>query len=199
MPEKKKKEPTKKVAKIKAEKAVKVVKVVKPVKTAKVIKVAKVPKIAKDIKPVKVVKVSKVAKELKADKKVKDKVKKPAVKKLKKAKPDLKSTIIDGIFNKKGENIVVIDFTKMNNSLCDYFIVCQGSSDRQVSSIADGIEESVRKIMGEKPLHKEGSENAQWILLDYFDIIVHVFQPETRVFYQIEALWADAEQTTIKS
>jgi ribosome-associated protein len=135
----------------------------------------------------------------KIEKVLKEKVIKTKVKIVRKPKPDLKSSIIDGILDKKGEEIVVIDFNKINNSLCDYFIVCQGSSDRQVSSIADGIEERVRKQMGRKPLHKEGFENAQWILLDYIDIVVHIFQPDTRNFYQIEALWADANQLTINS
>jgi len=117
-------------------------------------------------------------------------------------KQGLKSNMVKDINIVISDNSVIQikkDFNKINNSLCDYFIVCQGSSDRQVSSIADGIEERVRKQMGRKPAHKEGFENAQWILLDYIDIVVHIFQPDTRNFYQIEALWADAEQLTISN
>jgi ribosome-associated protein len=118
-------------------------------------------------------------------------------KKKEKYEPDLKRVILEAISDKKGEDILVIDFKKINNSICDYFIICQGNSVRQVESIADSIEEKVRKTLGIKPTHSEGFENSQWILLDYFDIVVHVFQPETRNFYQLEALWADADLTKI--
>lgn len=128
----------------------------------------------------------------------KKKTTKALPKKVKKEEPDLKSIIIEAIQDKKGEEIVVIDFEKINNSICDYFIICQGNSSRQVDTIADSIEEKVRKQLGIKPSHREGFENLQWVLFDYFTIVVHIFQPETRNFYQIEALWADAKQTKIE-
>jgi ribosome-associated protein len=162
--------------KIKKKATEKVVKV-KAIKTVKE-KVTK-PKIEKAIK-VKVIKEKKVAKP-----------------KPKKVVPDLKSIIIEGILEKYGQEIVVIDFKKFHTSICDYFIICQGNSDKQVEAIAEGVERHVRKQIGMKPVHKEGFQNAQWILLDYFDIIVHIFQPEIRSFYQIEELWADAAITKI--
>ena len=112
---------------------------------------------------------------------------------------DLKSTIIKAIEEKKGEEIVVIDFHKITNSICDYFIICQGNSGRQINTIADSIEEKVRKKLAIKPSHKEGFANLQWVLLDYLDIVVHIFQPETRNFYQLEELWADANQLRIRN
>ena len=127
----------------------------------------------------------------------KSKTVKTVTKKVVKKEIDLKASIIHGMKEKNGDDIVVIDFKKINNSLCDYFIICHGSSNRQVEAIAEGVEESVRKQLGIKPYHREGFENAQWILLDYLDIIVHIFEKETREFYKIEELWGDAETTKI--
>ncbi len=101
--------------------------------------------------------------------------------------------IINGIQEKKGKDIVSINLKNIDNAVCDYFVICHGDSTRQVDAIANSIEEEVKKIISEKVWHKEGYENAQWILLDYIDVIVHVFQEQTREFYNLEGLWADAE------
>lgn len=114
------------------------------------------------------------------------------------SKVDLKDAIIKGMQEKKGNQIKVLDLRKLKSSMADYFIICHASSDKQVSAIADSVEEFSRKLAGEKPLHIEGFESAEWILMDYFDIVVHIFQEEKREFYAIEELWGDAEITVIK-
>jgi ribosome-associated protein len=100
--------------------------------------------------------------------------------------------IIKGIEEKKGTDIVIMDLEAIPNSICGHFIVCTGNSSTQVEAIADSIEDEVRKGMNIKPWHVEGYENKEWILMDYIDTVVHVFQPEIREFYAIEDLWADA-------
>lgn len=111
----------------------------------------------------------------------------------------LAETVIFGILEKKGLEIVKIDFLKIPNAICKYFIVCHGSSTSQVSAIADSIEEQAFKQLGEKPAFAEGRENKEWILIDFVDVVVHVFQESTRRFYNIEGLWADAKIETIKN
>lgn len=111
----------------------------------------------------------------------------------------LAETIISGMQDSKAKNIVSMDLSKIQNSVCKYFIICQGTSRTQVESIADTVEYNVRTALKEKPWHREGMENAEWILLDYVDVVVHIFQPQTRSFYQLEKLWADAEVSEIAS
>jgi len=105
----------------------------------------------------------------------------------------LSEIIIKGIQDKKGKDITSINLKNIEHAVTDYFIVCHGSSNTQVQAIAESIEDEVRKSIGLKPWHREGVQNAEWILLDYVDVVVHVFQENTRDFYQIEKLWADAE------
>ncbi|GAB4260007.1 MAG: ribosome silencing factor [Vicingaceae bacterium] len=115
-------------------------------------------------------------------------------KKVKKDSSDiLTEVIVKGMEEKKAENIVVLNLKKIKNAICDYFVICEGSSNTHVDAIADSIIEEVRKTLNEKPYHKEGFENAEWILLDYVNVVAHVFQPEKRAFYNLEDLWADAE------
>lgn len=111
----------------------------------------------------------------------------------------LADTIIGGMQDSKAKHIVSMDLSGIHNSVCKYFIICHGTSRTQVESIADQVEENVRKSLKEKPWHREGFENAEWILLDYVDVVAHIFQPQTRSFYQLEKLWADAEITEIAS
>lgn len=113
------------------------------------------------------------------------------------AKIDLKDAIVNGMLEKKANKITVLDLRKLSSAMADYFIICHATSDKQVNAIADSIEEIVRKQTGEKPWHVEGSEQSDWILLDYFDIVAHVFKEEKRDFYAIEELWGDAEITEI--
>lgn len=102
------------------------------------------------------------------------------------------NAILEGIQRVKGMGIVKIDLTKINHSECNYFIICHGNSNTQVDAIAHSVEDTVEEMIGEKAWHKDGYENSIWILLDYADIMVHVFQKASREFYDIENLWADA-------
>lgn len=105
--------------------------------------------------------------------------------------------IIEGIQEKKGKEIVVVDMLELGNSICDYFVICQGNSPNQVSAITGSIEDVVRENCGKKPYAIDGLRNSQWVAMDYGDILVHIFQPDVRRFYDIEHLWADATVTTI--
>jgi len=106
-------------------------------------------------------------------------------------------SIIEGIQEVKGKDISILNLAGIENAVCDYFIICTGDSSTQVKSIASLIEKTTRKNIAEKPWHNEGSTNSEWILLDYVSIVVHVFYRETREFYNIEGLWADAERTDL--
>ncbi len=103
----------------------------------------------------------------------------------------LVASVIEGIKEKKGNNIVSMDFTALDNSICNYFVICDAVSDKNVKAIANSVEEFALKKSGEKIIYKEGYENSEWILLDYTDVIVHIFQTSFRKFYNIESLWAD--------
>ncbi|MCE5346269.1 MAG: ribosome silencing factor [Bacteroidales bacterium] len=104
----------------------------------------------------------------------------------------LLGSVIKGIFEKKGQYVLKIDLRKLDNRIADYFIICHASSGTQVSAICDSVEDTVIKETREKPLHIEGLDNNFWVLLDYGDIIVHIFLEEYRNFYSLESLWADA-------
>ncbi len=104
----------------------------------------------------------------------------------------LLENVIKGIFEKKGQNVLRIDLMKLENRITDYFVICHASSGTQVSAISDSVEDTVRINTGEKPLHVEGLDNCFWVLLDYGNVIVHVFLEEYRKFYSLESLWADA-------
>ncbi|MCX7743908.1 MAG: ribosome silencing factor [Flavobacteriales bacterium] len=110
----------------------------------------------------------------------------------------LLDAIIHGIEEKKGTDIVILDLENIPNSICSYFVICTGSSSTQVEALADSITEEVHKALKIKPWHVEGYENKQWILIDYIDVVVHVFQPDVREFYGIEELWADAALTRVE-
>jgi len=109
---------------------------------------------------------------------------------------DFSNSIIEAIDDKKGYGIVSIDLRKLNNPLTDMFIICHGTSDRQVEAIAENIEKHIFVKYNEKPLHKEGFENKEWILIDYFDVIIHIFLEEKREFFNLESLWGDGELKT---
>ena len=111
----------------------------------------------------------------------------------------LSEIAIQGIQEKKGHDIVRLDLRELNSSVSDYFIVCNADSSTQVKAIADSVEDEIYKVTQTNPWRKEGLDNAEWIILDYFDIVVHIFRTEKRDFYGIEDLWGDAETTTYKS
>ena len=115
----------------------------------------------------------------------------------------LVESIVKGIFEKNGLNVTKIDLRKLDTRISDFFIICHANSKTQVDAISYSVEDTVRKEIGEKPIHVEGLENCFWVLVDYGDVIVHVFQEEYRNFYNLESLWADAridvlEEKTIK-
>jgi len=105
----------------------------------------------------------------------------------------LTESVVNGIQEKKGREIVVLDLRKIENAVSDFFIICEADSTTQVGAIARSVQEIVEKERGEKAWHSEGAQNAQWILIDYVSVVVHVFQKEIRQFYNLESLWADAE------
>ncbi len=104
----------------------------------------------------------------------------------------LLESVIKGIFEKKGQNVLKIDLRKLENRITDYFVICHAPSGTQVSAICDSVDDTVRKDASEKPLHIEGLDNCFWVLLDYGNVIVHVFLEEYRKFYSLESLWSDA-------
>jgi ribosome-associated protein len=110
----------------------------------------------------------------------------------------LKNAVIRGIQEKKGQNIMVLNLKNVENSICDFFIICNADSGTQVEAIADSVHIEVKKATGENPSHAEGFTNLEWILLDYFNVVVHIFKTETREFYNLEKLWADAELEELK-
>jgi ribosome-associated protein len=111
---------------------------------------------------------------------------------------ELVDAVVEGIQEKKGKNIVVLDMTRIDNSICKYFVICEGDSNIHVDAVADSVDDYVREKLSEKPYHIEGQDNAEWILIDYVDVIVHVFQKSVREFYNLEGLWADAKRTEIE-
>ena len=105
----------------------------------------------------------------------------------------LLETIIEGILEVKGIDTSILDLKKIETAVCKYFVICSGTSNTHVSSIADSVKKNVSKEIQEKPWHIEGLNTSEWVLIDYSDIVVHVFQEETREFYRLEDLWGDAE------
>ena len=104
----------------------------------------------------------------------------------------LLKSVIKGIFEKQGHNVLKIDLRKLENSIADYFVICHGTSTTQVDALCDSVEDTVRIKAGEKPLHVEGLDNCFWVLLDYGNVVVHIFLDKYREFYSLESLWADA-------
>ncbi len=110
-----------------------------------------------------------------------------------KAQLALKDTIVNAIQERKGKELVVLDLSELEQSIADYFIICHGDSSVQVDAISDFVDRHTKTELHQNALHKEGTDNSQWILLDYGDVVVHIFQQEFRDFYKLEELWADAK------
>ena len=104
----------------------------------------------------------------------------------------LVKVIIEAIKEHKGKEVKSLDLRAIETAVCDYFIICHGTSNTHISSIADNVRKEVSKNINEKPGHIEGENNKEWILLDYFDVVIHIFNKEKRDFYKLENLWADA-------
>ena len=116
-------------------------------------------------------------------------------KKIQESREYLKDIAIQSILDKKGEQVVSLDLRQINESVTDYFIICEASSTTQIKAIADNVIEKVKVLSGEMPWHKEGMENLEWVLIDYVSLVVHVFLREKRSYYMLEELWADAVAT----
>ncbi|CAI8160060.1 MAG: Ribosomal silencing factor RsfS [Polaribacter sp. SA4-10] len=112
---------------------------------------------------------------------------------------ELIAVIIKGIDNVKGEDIQLLDLREIENTVCDYFIICSGNSNTQVNAISSSVQKTVSKEIKDKPWHIEGQINSEWVLMDYVNVVVHVFQKHIREFYDIESLWGDANITQIKT
>jgi ribosome-associated protein len=106
--------------------------------------------------------------------------------------------IVKGMQEKKGIDILVMDLRKVKNAVADFFVICSGGSDKQLDAIADSIDEEVYKSVKENPWHVEGKSNKEWMLLDYFDVVAHIFRKDRRDFFALEKLWGDAEMTEIQ-
>ncbi|MEH6681925.1 MAG: ribosome silencing factor [Sediminicola sp.] len=112
---------------------------------------------------------------------------------------ELIASILFGIEEVKGNHINILDLREIENTVCDYFIICEGTSNTHVNAIVNSIQKTVSKSLRDKPWHVEGSDNSEWILMDYVNVVVHVFQKHVREFYDIEGLWGDAQVTAIES
>ena len=111
----------------------------------------------------------------------------------------LLANIIKGIEEVKGNDIDILDLRALENTVCDYFVICNGNSNTQVNAIVNSIQKLVSKELKDKPWHVEGAEVADWVLMDYVHIVVHVFQKHIREYYNIESLWGDAKITSIEN
>src|SRR4051812_34344291 len=105
----------------------------------------------------------------------------------------LSTLIVKGMQEKKANNIVVMDLRKVKNAVADFFVICSGNSDKQLDAIADSVDEEVYKALKENPWHTEGKNNKEWMLLDYINVVAHVFRKDRRDFYALERLWGDAD------
>lgn len=111
----------------------------------------------------------------------------------------LLTELIRGIEDVKGADITILDLREIENTVCQYFVICTGNSNTQVNAITSSVQKKVSKALKEKPWHVEGLDNCEWVLIDYVDVVVHVFQKHIREYYDIEALWGDAKSTLIAS
>ena len=119
--------------------------------------------------------------------------------KKKKSSPSelLLDAIIEGMQNNKAQDITILDLRELDSAVCEFFVVCSGESSTQVDGIANSVQRNTRKELKEKPWRTEGKSNSEWILLDYVNVVVHVFYRERREFYNLEDLWADAKMIEI--
>ena len=110
----------------------------------------------------------------------------------------LSKYIVKGIQEKKGTDIVILNLKEIGNAIADYFIICTGSSDIQIDAISESVEKEVFETTKERPWHREGVQNKEWILLDYVNVVAHIFKNDVRSFYGLEELWGDADVTMIE-
>lgn len=106
---------------------------------------------------------------------------------------NVEELIVQSLIEKQGVDIQCINLKKVNNAYFDYFVICTGNSKPHVETLCDFVQETTMREAGLRPNHVEGLDNCEWVLLDYFNVVVHIFQPEARQYYNLEALWSDAE------
>ncbi|UYZ63069.1 ribosome silencing factor [Hymenobacter weizhouensis] len=111
---------------------------------------------------------------------------------------NLADVVVRGMQEKKAADIVVLNLKELKNAVADYFVICSASSDTQLDAIARSVEEEVEKLTGQSPWQSEGRMNREWVLLDYVDVVVHVFLRDRRAFYALEELWGDAAITYVE-
>ncbi|OJV16574.1 MAG: ribosome silencing factor [Dyadobacter sp. 50-39] len=111
---------------------------------------------------------------------------------------DLTELVVKGMTEKKGLEIAILDLRKVKNSITDFFVICSGNSDTQIDALANSVEDEVYKISKTEPWQKEGKANGEWILIDYVDVVAHIFNKERRKHYDLEELWGDAEVTYLE-
>lgn len=109
----------------------------------------------------------------------------------------LTKAIVHGMQEKKAQDIVIMDLREVKNAVADFFVICSGTSDKQLAAIADSVEEEVSKELGEDPWHREGRQNKEWMLIDYINVVTHIFRKDKRNFFALEKLWGDAEITEV--
>lgn len=111
----------------------------------------------------------------------------------------LVDAIVEGIQEVKGKDIVHLDLRDVQNTVCDHFIICHGDSDTQVEAISGSVQRFALEKAGEKPWHIEGERNSEWVLMDFVDVVVHIFHRDKRAFYALEDLWGDAARTSYEN
>jgi ribosome-associated protein len=111
---------------------------------------------------------------------------------------DLSELVAKGMIEKKGLDIAILDLRKVKNSITDFFVICSGNSDTQIDALANSVEDEVYKISKTEPWQKEGKANGEWILIDYVDVVAHIFNKDRRKHYDLEELWGDAEVTYLE-
>ncbi|MGB0914656.1 MAG: ribosome silencing factor [Crocinitomicaceae bacterium] len=109
----------------------------------------------------------------------------------------LADTIVEGMQENKAHDIVVLDLREIDSAVCDFFVICSGESSTQVDGISSSVLRHTRKELGEKPYRTEGKNNSEWVLMDFVSVVAHVFYKDTREFFDLEDLWADAKRTDI--
>lgn len=126
------------------------------------------------------------------------KIKKAVQPKRKADSEKLSKAVVKGMQEKKATDIVILDLRNVKNAIADFFVLCSGGSDKQLDAISESIDEQVYKAVKENPWHTEGKNNKEWMLLDYINVVAHVFRKDRRQFYVLEKLWGDAEITEIE-
>ena len=105
----------------------------------------------------------------------------------------LSELVVQGMMEKKGEDVIVLDLREVHKAVADFFVICSGNSDTHIDALSDSVEEEVKKNSSQNPWHREGREHREWILIDYVDVVAHIFNKDKRTFYGLEELWGDAK------